>query len=78
MGDWASHPLRGCHGVDPEIFFPVSSKAKATADAIELCHFCPVRIECRDYALAAGPDLHGVWGGTTQEQRALIRRVMPQ
>lgn len=79
LGEWAAHPDRACaHVDDPEIFFPISNKRDAPAAAIELCHFCPVRLPGRAYALAAGPDLHGVWGGTTPAQRALIRQVRPR
>jgi hypothetical protein len=29
--------------------------------------------ECRDWAIAAGPELHGVYGATTAKERDAIR-----
>ena len=44
------------------------------AAALEVCAGCPVRRECADYAVAAGPRLGGVWGGLTAAERARIRQ----
>ncbi len=41
------------------------------AAAIQVCRVCPVRDPCLDHALAV-PEPHGVWGGTTPEQRTAI------
>ena len=38
------------------------------ADAVAACGTCPARAECLAYAMAAD-ERHGVWGGTTAEQR---------
>jgi WhiB family transcriptional regulator, redox-sensing transcriptional regulator len=60
-----------CRGMDPGGF--VTSRATPDEAATELCHACPVREDCLDFALAR-PELVGVWGGTTQmERRWLIR-----
>jgi WhiB family redox-sensing transcriptional regulator len=39
----------------------------------ELCATCPVRVECLEYALA-DESLTGLWGGTTDTERRMIRR----
>lgn len=38
---------------------------------LELCAVCPFAADCRDYALTH--DVYGVWGGTTEDDRAEIR-----
>lgn len=45
---------------------PVSQK---TAEAIEVCKVCPVKVECLTYALEKG-EIWGVWGGWTPARRA--------
>jgi WhiB family transcriptional regulator, redox-sensing transcriptional regulator len=73
--DWRDRAA--CRDADPELFFPVSSigpGARQIAEAKAVCAGCPVRDRCLDYALANGLD-HGVFGGTTdEERRQLIRR----
>ena len=39
----------------------------------ELCDTCPVRRECLEFALA-DESLTGLWGGTTDMERRLMRR----
>lgn len=41
-------------------------------EAATLCHQCPVRTECLAYAMKY--DECGVWGGTTEYQRKLLKR----
>lgn len=36
--------------------------------ALQVCRGCPVREQCLAHALSV-PERHGVWGGTTPEQR---------
>jgi WhiB family transcriptional regulator, redox-sensing transcriptional regulator len=65
-------------GVDPELFFPVSESGAAVrqvAAARAVCGRCPVRRQCRDRALEAGEPA-GIWGGTTPEERRLLRGRM--
>ena len=41
--------------------------------AKSFCESCPVRDECLSYALASEQS-HGIWGGTTaEERRELVR-----
>jgi len=62
-------------GVDPELFFPVSESGTAVrqvAAARAVCARCPVQRQCREWALQAGEPA-GIWGGTTPEERRLLR-----
>ena len=62
---------------DPDDWYPIG-QGNHQLDikmARSRCGGCPVRQECRDYALQAGEE-HGIWGGLTpQERRALARTV---
>ncbi|RAY12549.1 WhiB family transcriptional regulator [Actinomadura craniellae] len=65
-----------CRTEDPELFFPVGTLRPAeeqTRRAAEVCRGCPVRVECLDYALATR-QRHGVWAGTTGEERDRLYR----
>jgi WhiB family redox-sensing transcriptional regulator len=79
VGDGSAFPrprydLRArCLEEDPDLFFP--SDARALIDAREaklVCHGCPFRQPCADYATAAREE--GIWGGTTDHDRAARRR----
>jgi WhiB family transcriptional regulator, redox-sensing transcriptional regulator len=74
VGEWLS--AGACQSADPEIFFPVSGTGASTAQieqARRICAGCLVRRECLDYAMANGEN-HGIWGGTTPEDRTRARR----
>lgn len=64
---WADRAA--CKGEDTDVFFPVGRESPRRALAV--CRRCPVRTECLDYALTRPQ--HGIWGGTTSDQRRLIR-----
>jgi WhiB family transcriptional regulator, redox-sensing transcriptional regulator len=71
-----------CHepSIDPELFFPVSDSAPSArelAAAKAICAHCQVAAQCLDWALRAGESA-GIWGGTTPEERRLLRRDRPQ
>jgi len=77
--DDADHPIpvradwigrAACAGVDSALFFP--SKGEASDAAKALCAGCSVKTECLTFALEH--DCQGVWGGTTQRERARLRR----
>jgi len=56
----------------PEITsFPLLDQSPVTAMAV--CGRCLVAGECRAWALAQPVDPAGVWGGTTEEDRAELR-----
>jgi WhiB family redox-sensing transcriptional regulator len=60
-----------CAQTDPDLFFP--EKGASSAAAISICRRCPIRAECLEFAIDE-PGFHGVWGGTTQKQRQMLRR----
>jgi hypothetical protein len=61
-------------GVAPEgvTWFPKRGDVYAAKAAKAVCMRCPVRQRCLDYAIAHN-ERHGVWGGTTVEDRRTIR-----
>lgn len=68
-----------CSQVDPDIFFPDSEiresqeQARRIArEAVKVCRGCVYQKECFLWALET--DEIGVWGGTTERQRNLIKR----
>jgi WhiB family redox-sensing transcriptional regulator len=71
--NWISNAA--CAAADPEAFFPASPESDAKAK--QYCASCPVRAECRDYALAAGVEC-GVWGGLNENERKAIRQEAAQ
>lgn len=54
-----------CIGLDTDFFFDYAWASVAIAT----CHACPVLDACREFALAEGRLLFGVWGGLTHEDR---------
>lgn len=65
-----------CREADPELFFPVAARgpgARETARAKAVCSACRVRRQCLQYALATR-QLHGVWGGTSEDERRALKR----
>lgn len=72
--DWRSRAA--CRSADPELFFPISSSGPALSQveqAKAICASCQVQRSCLEFALATG-GIHGVWGGTTDEERQRLRR----
>ena len=71
--DWLAGAA--CLSADPDLFFPVSSAGPSvgqTAQAKAICARCRVRPECLRFALATR-EAHGVWGGTSEEERRRLR-----
>jgi hypothetical protein len=56
--------------VEPALWFARRTQREVAdqAAAVEACSWCPVLVECRAYALAAG-ERDGVWGGLRPEER---------
>jgi WhiB family redox-sensing transcriptional regulator len=77
-GDWWRSAA--CLEADPDLFFPVAAHgpgAGETARAKAVCAACLVRRQCLQYALATH-QLHGVWGGTAEDERKLDVRPEPE
>jgi WhiB family redox-sensing transcriptional regulator len=65
---WAAQAQ--CVGMDPEAFFPDPGELAPRVRLV--CRGCPVRIECREWAIENGEA--GIWGATTENDRANERR----
>jgi WhiB family redox-sensing transcriptional regulator len=85
---WLAQPADGeywrafaaCASADPELFFPVSASASnlpQVAEAKAVCGSCPVRRQCLAYATQTR-QLHGIWGGMTEEERYSLVRAARQ
>ena len=73
-GEWWS--AAACRSADPDLFFPISASGPAleqVAEAKAICATCRARRECLAFALRTG-QVHGIWGGTTEDERAAARR----
>jgi WhiB family redox-sensing transcriptional regulator len=77
-GDLYWQGKAACRNTDTDAFFlpdairgPRKKAREAAAKAI--CYACPVMENCLDWALAGG-EAHGVWGGTTPEERERMTR----
>lgn len=62
-----------CAGVETNLFFPRPNDVAMVQAAKEICRGCPVLRACLMQALRNGDD-HAVLGGTTPDERRLIRR----
>jgi WhiB family redox-sensing transcriptional regulator len=74
-GQWRS--VAACRSADPDLFFPISDSGPAreqTSKAKAICATCRVRRECLVFAVHTG-QVYGIWGGTTEHERAAARRV---
>jgi WhiB family redox-sensing transcriptional regulator len=68
--DW--HALAACHQPHPGVtWFPV--RGEAAAPARKVCATCLARPDCLAWALDQGPELDGVWAGTTKHDRSALR-----
>ena len=69
-----------CRTADPDLFFPVSTVGAGrdeVARAKAVCASCGVRRQCLQFALATR-QAHGVWGGTTEEERRVGVPAQPR
>jgi WhiB family transcriptional regulator, redox-sensing transcriptional regulator len=72
--DWRAKAA--CRDCDPELFFPtddiqpIRTQVKA---AKEVCRRCPVVLTCLTWALDSDQEA-GIWGGTTEQERRILRR----
>jgi len=77
--DWDNEGWRddaACRHTNAELFFPAGSTGIAV-DQIEaaksVCHACPVRDACLQFALESNQEA-GIWGGKDEDERRKLRR----
>lgn len=79
-----------CRGLDPDLFYlgrakkvgrkpkdwvpSLNPEADDFAEAKAVCRTCPVQTNCLAYALS-GKEF-GIWGGTSENQRRPLRRLV--
>lgn len=78
-GGWTWLSQAACAGQPVEMFIGPDGELPTTRrererEAVRICAGCPVRAQCLAHALAQ-PELFGVWGGTTEGDRAALRRT---
>jgi WhiB family transcriptional regulator, redox-sensing transcriptional regulator len=72
---WDWMPRSACRGTETELFFPAAEAGRALQQvqtAMAVCDRCEVRASCLSYALETMQ--HGIWGGTTTDERIAMRR----
>ncbi|WP_223297559.1 WhiB family transcriptional regulator [Catenulispora acidiphila] len=72
------HEQAACRDHDTDLFFDPaherhSDRVRREQAAKKICATCPVQAECLRFAEST-PERFGVWGGTTQRERATHRR----
>ena len=65
-----------CRNLPSSMFFTNNNYSRPDSReehaAKQVCHTCPVRVECLAFGLE---ERHGIWGGRTPRERRHIRRV---
>lgn len=69
MKHWST--LAACKGLDPQMFFPSSGENHLLSLAKQVCDRCSVKQQCLNEHLY---EEFGVWGGTSERQRRIMRR----
>jgi hypothetical protein len=68
--NWRSRAA--CRGMDSDLFYVHKESLRPPETLLKVCESCPVRAACLLEALIHREQ--GVWGGTTEKQRQLLRR----
>jgi WhiB family transcriptional regulator, redox-sensing transcriptional regulator len=74
IGRWADQAA--CKGTNVNLWFPENSGRHPSSHQqaiLELCHHCPVRMQCLEHAIVNCE--RGIWGGLNETQRQNIRRT---
>jgi len=66
-----------CRDLPTALFFPADGDDDGAIRAKAVCRSCSVRRPCLAYALP-DPNLYGVWGASTADQRRNRRRQLRQ
>jgi WhiB family transcriptional regulator, redox-sensing transcriptional regulator len=72
--DWRIDAV--CRDLNPEIFFPIGVTGGAIDQILAAkshCATCPAADQCLEFAVTTNQE-YGVWGGTTEEERRVLRR----
>ena len=74
--EWDWQLGANCRNMDVSIFFPsTGARGGSLSDqerrAKSVCRSCPVIERCRMHAMQVG-EPHGIWGGMTSRERALL------
>lgn len=69
----AWHADAACREHPDVSWFP--ARGEPVTEAKRICAGCLVRAECEAYALEMGGWTAGIWGGTSERQRRLLRRA---
>ena len=70
------HEAAACRDADPDLFFPIGTAGPALhqiEEAKRICRACPALAPCLAWALDHGVG-SGVWGGTTESERRVLRQ----
>ncbi len=73
--DWRL--VAACAHMDTLIFFPIgegTAVAQQVGLAKAICASCPAQSQCLEFAIATIQN-DGIWGGTTEDERRLIKRA---
>ncbi len=73
--DWRD--VAACRDTDPDLFFPVGSTGLAAQQIVAakaVCARCPSQARCLQFAIENNQD-SGVWGGTSEDERRVLRRA---
>lgn len=77
MADWAAVALCRLESNYKANFFPERSNSTGIQEAKAVCRRCPVKNLCLEEGLEGrlpnGNRLDGVWGGTTESEREILR-----
>ena len=72
---------QACANMDTNLFYYEENAGPRTSETaarnrflLGVCNACPFKQPCFEYAIYN--ERYGFWGGTTQEQREKIRKVM--
>jgi WhiB family transcriptional regulator, redox-sensing transcriptional regulator len=66
-----------CRFTDPDLFFPISDSGRGLEqrrEAKEICLGCVVWSECLEFAIGTR-QVHGIWGGMTEQERRDAERT---
>lgn len=72
--DWQNDSA--CRSIETAKMYPSSEKNQGVV-AETICAPCPVRLNCLVYALAYDEQF-GVWGGTTEKERAKFQKELKE